>query len=100
MLTTVPDYQPPIGTAVPNTPPAPNPPQSPSGSVTGESAAFNFAETVTSTQNFLQNNLQLESGQQGVPAQTVQPQIAGVDPKAIAWNNATAGNGTPGNKFS
>lgn len=28
-------------------------PQSPSGSVTGESAAFNYVKTITSTQNFV-----------------------------------------------
>jgi|HubBroStandDraft_6_1064221.scaffolds.fasta_scaffold297353_1 hypothetical protein len=43
------------------------PPQSPSGSVTGQSAPFNFAHTITSTQEFL-TNVELDDAQQGTPA--------------------------------
>jgi hypothetical protein len=99
-----PNYPPPLGTAVPNTPSAPNPPQSPSGSVTGESAEFNYVETVTSTQNFLQNELQSESAQQGTPSLTSAPMIAGTP--EIQWTNPVqsfspfSGYGSTGNKFS
>ena len=43
-------------------------PQSPTGSVTNESAAFNFDNTITSTQETLENVLQLENAQQGTLA--------------------------------
>jgi hypothetical protein len=101
-----PNYPPPLGTAVPNTPAAPNPPQSPSGSVTGESAIFNFDNSVTSTQNFLQNELQPESAQEGVPSLTSTPVLAGVTPGALQWTNPVqdfnpfAGYGSQGDKFS
>jgi hypothetical protein len=49
--------------------PAPIAPQSPSGSVTGQSATFNFNSSITSTQERLQNVLQVRSGPAGQPAQ-------------------------------
>jgi hypothetical protein len=68
MPTTIPDYQPPIGDAIPNDPPAPNPPQSPSGSVTNEAPEFNFTYTITSTQQELTNVLMVDSGPEGTAA--------------------------------
>jgi len=53
-------------TGVP-TAPAPAP-QSPSGSVTNEAAPYNFNNSVTSTQEYLENVLAPESVQQGAAA--------------------------------
>jgi hypothetical protein len=47
-----------------------NPPQSPSGSVTGQSATWNFANSETSTRYFLDSVLNVDSVQQGAPALT------------------------------
>jgi hypothetical protein len=61
-------YAPPLGGG---TPPAPGSivvPQSPSGSVAGQSASFNFANTITSTQETLENVSKVDSAQQGTPA--------------------------------
>jgi hypothetical protein len=91
-------YEYPADGGVPTAPA--NPPQSPSGDISGESAAFNFNESETSTEEFLTDVLEVQSPQSGLPAQTSAPTIAGVDPKAIAWNNWTAGTGTTGTKFS
>lgn len=79
------------------------PPQSPSGSVTGESAAFNYANDITSTEEFLTNVIEVDSAQQGTPAlnATNQVVLAGVAAIGLAINNWYAGaDGTPGNKFS
>jgi hypothetical protein len=54
-----------------------DPPQSPSGSVTGESGTYNFDASITSTENFLRNELQPESAQQGVAALESPVTIAG-----------------------
>jgi hypothetical protein len=71
------------------------PPQSPSGSVTGESATFNYAETITSTAQFLQNEQDVEIGaQQGTNASSnvaaISASISGVNPASVAVNNWTA----------
>jgi hypothetical protein len=53
------------------TPPATgtlSPPQSPSGSVTNESANWNFVNDETSTQEFLSDVLSVENAQQGTAA--------------------------------
>jgi hypothetical protein len=47
-----------------------NPPQSPSGAVTNQSATWNFANSETSTRNFLDVVINVESSQQGVPSLT------------------------------
>jgi len=76
-------------------------PQSPSGSVTGESAQFNYANDITSTSEFLTNVVAVESPQQGAPALSIQPAIQGVPDAEIVWNNFTGGNvGSVGSKFS
>lgn len=93
------DFEYPIDGGQP-TPPAPAS-QSPSGSVTGESAEFNFDNAITSTEEVLTNVLMVESPQQGTPALISVPVIAGVDPGAIQWNGSLGGVvGIPGNKFS
>ena len=54
----------------------------------------------TATQTYL-TELEVEGPQQGTDAQTVQPEINGVDPRAIQWNNWNSGSvGSRGNKFS
>jgi hypothetical protein len=94
------------GTTPVNVSPSPSPaappavPQSPSGSVTGESATYNFDETITSTQNVLENVLDSESSRQGIVAQTVQPSLAGTPPGSQMWSNPNLGPGVNGNKFS
>ena len=55
--------------------------------------------TITSTQNFLQNELQPESGQQGVPALTGRVTIDGTPSvQQDSWN--TGAVGSQGNKSS
>jgi hypothetical protein len=63
-----PNYAVPQGTATPSPTGDLDPPQSPSGSVTNESATFNFAETITSTEEFLTDVLVVDSAQQGSSA--------------------------------
>lgn len=90
-----PNYPPPLGTAVPDPTGDLVPPQSPSGSLNPSQDP----QGGTNTQEFLTGKFS-DSTQQGIAVQTSAPVIAGVDPKAIAWNNTTPGNGTVGNKFS
>lgn len=67
----------------------------------GSPALFNQQEDITSTTQLLENVIAVESGQEGLPAQTVQPSIAGVANTALQWNNFTGGSvGSVGNKFS
>src|SRR5208283_2895827 len=70
------------------------PPQSPSGSVTGESATFNYNETITSTEEYLTNILEVDSTQQGTPTlnATSQVVLAGVSPSNLAVDNWYTGN--------
>jgi hypothetical protein len=63
-----PNYALPVGTATPSATANLDPPQSPSGSVTNESATFNVAETITSTEEFLTDVLVVDSAQQGSSA--------------------------------
>lgn len=58
-------YQEPIGTGTP--PPTSNlaPPQSPSGSVTGEAATWNYTNGETSTENY--TSAMVEAAQEGTP---------------------------------
>jgi hypothetical protein len=63
------------------------PPQSPSGSVTGESATFNFAETITSTEEFLTNVIEVDSAQQGAPALNASSQVTLAGVTNLAVNN-------------
>ncbi len=68
------------------------PPQSPSGSVTNESATWNYANDLTSTEEYLTHILEVDSAQQGSPSSNVAITLAGVDPKQIAQNNWYSGN--------
>lgn len=91
-----------------DTPPATGllaPAQAPSGSVTGQSATFNFVNTITSTKEYLHNILNVESAQQGTNAisnvVSITASFAGIPSKDLMVNNYTAGSvGTAGNKFS
>ena len=74
-----------------------NPPQSPSGALSADAPPPQFDTGEMITQQFL-SGIGENIPQQGVAAQSTAPAVAGVDPKAIAWNNWTGG--TPGNKFS
>jgi hypothetical protein len=61
--------------------------------------ASNESLGVTSTENFLANELRPESGQQGVPSLSVPPTIAGCE--SVAWANWNSGSvGSQGSKFS
>ena len=91
----------PIGTGTP--PPTGDlvVPQSPSGSVTGESAQFNFDQSITSTENVLQNVIAVESQQQGTATLPSAPTIAGVAAGDLQWYAWNGGNvGSVGSKFS
>jgi hypothetical protein len=46
------------------------------------------SQTKSATETYL-GTLEIESPKQGVAAQTSAPVLAGVNPKAIAWNNWT-----------
>lgn len=46
-------------------------PQAPSGSVTNESATFNYANTITSTENYLSE--MIDAADEGVPFNSAQP---------------------------
>ena len=95
------DYQPPLGTAT--VPPTGSiaVPQSPSGSVTGESADFNFVETITSTEQELTSVLEVQSAQQGTPTLDASNQQTIAGCPSVAVNNFYGGNaGSVGNKFS
>jgi hypothetical protein len=63
------------------------PAQSPSGSVTGQSAAWNYSTGDTSTNEFLQNVALVEGAQEGSPALTSPVTIQGLSPVAISQNN-------------
>lgn len=81
-----------------------DPPQSPSGSVTGQSATFNYTNDITSTEEFL-TSVGVDSAQQGTSAISNVAQItssfAGIAPAELMVNNFTAGSfGTVGSKFS
>jgi hypothetical protein len=64
------------GPAYPNAPAGSEPPatgsiivpQSPSGSVTGQAAVFNFTNTITSTEEFLSDVIVVDDEQQGSAA--------------------------------
>jgi hypothetical protein len=85
----------------PASPPAAPPavPKSPSGALSADAPPPQFDTGEMITQQFL-SGIGENIPQQGVPAQTTQPHIAGVPDSQIAWNNATAGNGSTGNKCS
>jgi hypothetical protein len=90
-----PNYAEPLGTAVPNTPPAPPAPQSTSGAITTD-----IGRTESATQTALAT-LGIESPQQGTPALDAnhQPVIAGCS--SVALNNYYGGSvGSTGTKFS
>jgi hypothetical protein len=79
------------------------PPQSPSGSVTNESATWNYNAGETSTQYYLDSVLNIDAVQQGTPALNAISQVvlAGVAAGNLQVNNWYAGSyGTTGNKFS
>jgi hypothetical protein len=81
------------------------PPQSPSGSVTGQAATWNFAHGEGSTQYYLDNVLNVDSAQQGANAVSnllsITSSFAGIPAAQLQVNNFTAGSyGTTGNKFS
>jgi hypothetical protein len=73
-------YPAPIGSGVPTAPATPA--QSPSGSVTNQSAPWNYTNSETSTQFYLDVTLNVDSAQQGQPAQN-SPVTYGA-----AWANA------------
>jgi hypothetical protein len=66
-------------------------PQSPSGSVTNESATWNFNAGETSTQYYLDVVINVDASQQGTPSSNVAVSLAGVDSKQLAQNNWYAG---------
>ena len=83
--------------------------QSPSGSVTNQSAPFNYTNTITSTEEMLTNTLKVESAQQGslaLPNVSAQQVVAGTGITSststpLPINNFFSGvTGTVGNKFS
>jgi hypothetical protein len=79
--------------------------QSPSGSVTNESATWNYANELTSTQNVLENVFVVNSGPEGLAAQSntsSQPVLAGTPSIQLNQfvNTTTTGVGKTGNKFS
>lgn len=63
------------------------PPQSPSGSVTGQSATWNFANGETSTHFFLDTVLNVESAQQGATVLNAPNSFAGGPLPANAVNS-------------
>ena len=68
-----------------NNPSLQNPPQSPSGSVTGQAATWNNANGETSTQYYLDAVLNVYAPQQGTPILTVAPVLAGLQPGQLAF---------------
>ena len=97
---TTPTYAP---TATPGKPATP--PQSPSGSVTGQSATWNYNAGETSTRYYLDTVFNVYSAQQGVNAisnlLSITSSFAGIPAAQLQVNNFTAGSyGTTGNKFS
>jgi hypothetical protein len=71
--------------------------------VTGQAATWNYANSETSTQYYLDVVLNVDEAQQGVPAisNVAAITIAGTPQGQLAVNNFTAGSyGTVGNKFS
>jgi hypothetical protein len=82
-----------------------NPPQSPSGSVSGQSATWNYSNSETSTQYYLDAVLNVDAVQQGANAisnlLSITSSFAGIPAAQLQVNNFTAGSyGTTGNKFS
>ena len=79
----------------------PNSPDGASLTARDYDGSFNYLNNVTSTNEFLENVIAVDSEQEGLPAQTVQPSIAGVANTALQWNNWTSGSvGVTGSKFS
>lgn len=78
---------------------APTAPQSPRGALSADAPPPQFDTGEMITQQFL-SGIGENIPPQGTPVANVQPHIAGVPDSQIAWNNATPGNGTAGNKFS
>jgi hypothetical protein len=74
-------------TATPSAPGNLAPPQSPSGSVTNESATFNYAHGVTSTAEFLTDVIVVDSAQQGSPTLNAPNSFAGGSLPANAVNS-------------
>jgi hypothetical protein len=79
--------------------------QSPSGSVTNQSATWNFDNDLTSTQNVLENELVVGSGPEGLNAQSntsSQPVLAGTPSIQLNqfFNTTTTGVGKTGGKFT
>jgi hypothetical protein len=72
-----PNYPPPLGTAVPNTPGAPNPPQSPSGALSADAPPPQFDTGEMITQQFLAG-IGENIPPQGTPSLTAPVQLAGV----------------------
>jgi hypothetical protein len=62
------------------------PPQSPSGSVTGDSAEYNYVNEITSTENFLQNVMYVDVVEPATDALTSPVQIQGLASVAISQN--------------
>ncbi|MGA8150441.1 MAG: hypothetical protein WB952_05785 [Terriglobales bacterium] len=93
-----------------NTDPASSPgpeqtvPQSPSGAISDEAPTFNFDAGITSTENYLANELLVDDAPQGqlaISSDAGQPVIAGTLPGSLVVNNFYGGVvGVPGNKFS
>lgn len=69
-------------------PSAPGPQaQSPSGSVTGESAEYNYDNEITSTENFLQNVMYVDVVEPATDALTTPVSLSGLPAVAISQNN-------------
>jgi len=88
-------------TAVPAKPGVP--PQSPSGSVTGQAGAYNYTHSIQSTAEFLNGigeNILQQGGAAISNVKQITTSFAGIDPATVAVNNWTAGSvGTAGKKI-
>src|SRR5438876_11173525 len=86
-----PSYAP---TATPGKPSTP--PQSPSGSLTGQAATWNYNNSKTSTQYYLDVVLNVDSAQQGANAisnvLSITSSFAGIPAAQLQVNNFTAGS--------
>jgi hypothetical protein len=76
-----------------------NSPQGGSETANDFTGGFNYTNSITSTTEFLEDVLQVQSEQEGTPALTSAPVIAGTP--SVQWNDWNTGVvGTVGNKFS
>jgi hypothetical protein len=98
-----PNYLPPLGTAVTPSPGDIVVPQAPSGAVSNMAPVFNFDAGISSTQNVLQNVLQVDSAQEGADALpgTLAAAVVIQGCLSVQQNTWDSGSvGLPGSKFS